>query len=175
MFASCMLRSGTIPTFIGSDRGAEFKNHLMAEYTALMGLGRRFGTAWRHMEQGLVEVTHQETQRVMGILVKDVVKCFPYESGELLCVVEFIVYNTPGAHGFTPRDIDRRWSLANPLERALQPFAVQEWEPVTDYVGKLFSNYRDIWYKVVKHIHEAVQKRIDLDNRCASALLHVCA
>ena len=92
-------------------------------------------------------------------------KCFPYESGELLRVVEFIVYNTPGAHGFTPRDIDRRWSLANPLERALQPFVVQEMEPVSEYVGKLFSNYRDMWYKVVKHIKDAAQKRVDLANR----------
>jgi len=42
---------------------------------------------------------------------------------------------------------------------------VQQWEPVTDYVGKLFSNYRDIWYKVVKHIKDAAQKRVDLANR----------
>ena len=89
----------------------------------------------------------------------------PYESGELLRVVEFIVYNTPGAHGFTPRNSDRRWSLASPLERALQPFTVQEWEPITDYVGKLFSNYRDIWYTVIKHIREAAQKRVELSNR----------
>ena len=77
MFASCVLRSGTIPLMIHTDRGPEFKNHLMAEYAALVGIGRRFGTPWRPMEQGLVEVTHQETQRLMGILVKDVLKCFP--------------------------------------------------------------------------------------------------
>ena len=111
---------------VNTDRGAEFKNLLMAEYTAIVGIGRRFGTPWRPMEQGLVEVTHQETQRLMGILVKDVIKCFPHEAGELLRVVEYTVYNTPGAHGFTPRDIDRRWSLASPLERALQPFQVNE-------------------------------------------------
>ena len=108
------------------------------------------------MEQGLVEVSHQETQRVMGILVKDVMKCFPYESGELLRVVEYIVYNTPGAHGYTPRDIDRRWSLASPLERALQPFTVSEMEPISDYVSKLYSNYRDIWVKVTS---QSVQER----------------
>ena len=50
-----------------------------------------------------------ETQKLMGILVKDVCQCFPNETGELLRVVEFILYNTPGPHGFTPRDIDRRW------------------------------------------------------------------
>ncbi len=46
-----------------------------------------------------------------GMLVKDVMQCFPNEHGELLHVVEFIVYNTPGPHGYTPRDIDRRWSI----------------------------------------------------------------
>ena len=101
----------------------------------------------------------------MGILVKDVMKCFPYESGELLRVVEYIVYNTPGAHGYTPRDIDRRWSLASPLERALQPFTVSEMEPISDYVSKLYSNYRDIWVKVTSHMKDAAQKRADLANR----------
>ena len=117
------------------------------------------------MEQDLVEVSHQETQRVMGILVKDVMKCFPYESGELLRVVEHVVYRTPGAHGYTPRDIDRRWSLASPLERALQPFTVSEMEPISEYVSKLYSNYRDIWVKVTSHMKDASQKRADLANR----------
>ena len=101
----------------------------------------------------------------MGILVKDVMKCFPYESGELLRVVEYIVYSTPGAHGYTPRDIDRRWSLASPLERALQPFTVSEMEPISEYVSKLYSNYRDIWVKVTSHMKDAAQKRADLANR----------
>ena len=48
------------------------------------------------MEQGLVEHKHRETQKIMGLLVKDVTQCFPNETGELLHVVEFIVYNTPG-------------------------------------------------------------------------------
>jgi len=71
------------------------------------------------MEQGLVEGAHKETQKIMGIMVKDVMQCFPNETGELSHVVEFVVYNTPGPHGLTPRDIDRRWSLASPLEKEL--------------------------------------------------------
>ena len=110
MFANCIMRSGTLPTLVRSDRGPELKNALMAEYSALIGLGHRFGTPWRPMEQGLVESRHQETQKVMGMLVKDIMQCFPNETGELIHVVEFIVYNTPGPHGYTPRDIDRRWS-----------------------------------------------------------------
>ena len=85
------------------------------------------------------------------MLVYDIMKCLPNEVGELLHVVEFIVYNTPGAHGFTPRDIDRRWSVASPLERELQPFQVQEFEPVEDYVRNLFRNYRELKVKVLMH------------------------
>ena len=117
MLACCIFRSGTLPVIMDSDRGPELKNALMAEYSALIGLGHRFGTPWRPMEQGLVEGKHRETQKVMGMLVNDVMQCFPNETGELLHVVEFIIYNTPGAHGYTPRDVDRRWSLATPLEK----------------------------------------------------------
>ena len=35
-------------------------------------------------------------------------------------IVEYIVYNTPGSHGYTPRDLDRRWSINQPLDRALR-------------------------------------------------------
>ena len=43
-FASCVMRSGTLPTLVRSDRGSELKNVLMAEYCSLIGLGHRFGT-----------------------------------------------------------------------------------------------------------------------------------
>ena len=97
MFACCMLRSGTVPSMLRSDRGPEFKNAIMAEYAAIVGLNRRFGTPWRPMEQGLVESRHRETQKLMGMLVKDIMQCFPNETGELLHVVEFIVYTTSSA------------------------------------------------------------------------------
>ena len=67
MFANCIMRSGILPTLVRSDRGPDLRNLLMAEYSALVGVGRRFGTPWRPMEQGLVESRHQETQKVMGI------------------------------------------------------------------------------------------------------------
>ena len=97
MFANCIMRSGTLPTLVRSDRGPELKNLLMAEYAALTGVGRRFGTPWRPMEQGLVESRHKETQKIMGMLVKDIMDCYPNETGELLRVVEFVAYNTPGS------------------------------------------------------------------------------
>ena len=77
MFANCIMRSGTLPCLVRSDRGPELKNLLMAEYGALVGVGRRFGTPWRPMEQGLVESRHKETQKIMGMLVKDKMDCYP--------------------------------------------------------------------------------------------------
>jgi hypothetical protein len=149
MFARCVFRSGTIPKVIRSDRGVEFKNTLMQEFTALMGMRQRFGTAWRPMEQGIVERSHQELQKILGMLLVDVLKSYQSEWTELLPVVEFLVYNTPGPHGFTPRDIDRRWSCAIPLEKELQPFQVLDFEPVTEHAKNLFKTYREIRAKVL--------------------------
>ena len=141
------------------------KNELMKEYCALMGIGRRFGTPWRPVEQGLVEGLHRETQKVFGMLVVDIMRCLPNEVGELMHLVEFVIYNTPGAHGYTPRDIDRRWSLTTALERELQPFQVQEFEPLDDYVRKLFRTYRDIKVKVMTHLQSKSLERAELANR----------
>ena len=124
MFACCVMRSGTIPSLLRSDRGPELKNALMAEYGALIGLNHRFGTPWRPVEQGLVESTHRETQKIIGMLENDIMQYFPNETGALLHIVEFIIYNTPGPHGYTPRD------------------AVNQFEPLSDYVKTLFRNYR---------------------------------
>ena len=153
MLASCMFRSGTLPAILRSDRGPEFRNALLQEYTSVVGLNHRFGTPWRPMEQGLVEKSHKETQKLHGRLVTDVMKCFPNEVEELTYVVEFVVYNTPGVHGYTPRDLDRRWSAATPLERELQPFQVPQFEPASEYVSKLFRAYRAVRNDVVSKLH----------------------
>ncbi len=68
----------------------------MQEYTAMVGLGRRSGTQWRPREQGLVEGVHQETQKVMGILIKDVMQCLLNETGVLQYVAEFVVHKKSG-------------------------------------------------------------------------------
>ena len=133
-----MFRSGTIPMRLRTDRGVEFKNALLQEYTALTSVGHRFGTAWRPMEQGVVENKHKETQKIMSMLVNDILRCFPNEAGELLHVVEFVVYNTPGPHGYTPRDIDRQWSLSCPLDREMAPCDVSRFEPGTDRARTMF-------------------------------------
>jgi len=61
------------------------------------------------------------------MLVTDVMRAKPSEWSELLVVVEFAVYNTPPTDtGITPRDLDRRRSLATPLENELRAFEVLE-------------------------------------------------
>ena len=105
------------------------------------------------MEQGLVENSHKEMQKLYGILVTDVMQCFPNEVEELTHVVEFIVYNTPSVHGLTPRDLDRRWSAATPLERELQPFQIPEFEPASEYVARLFKTYRAVRAEVLSKLY----------------------
>ena len=79
------------------------------------GYTQMFGTPWRPMEQGLVEGAHEEVQMLFGILVKEVTKCFPDAVGEPLHCDEHMIHNTPESHGFTPRDLDRRWSMHTPF------------------------------------------------------------
>ena len=123
-FSKCLFRSGTVPMILRTDRGQEFRNALITEYIALMGIRHRFGAPFRPVEQAPVERIHQEKQKLLGILVTDVLKCNPEEWSDLLPVVEYLIYTTPGPYGFTPRDIDRRWSSALKLEKDLQPFQV---------------------------------------------------
>ena len=165
MFAECMFRSGRLPRLVRSDRGPEFKNQIMQEYMAVISIGRRLGTPWRPREQGLVEGAHKITQTIMGIMIGDVMRAAGNDTGELQYLVEFIVYNTPGGHGFTPRDMDRRWSLATPLERELQPFQVGELEPLSEYVAALYRNYRTIRAHVLEYMSMTAEKRAELVNR----------
>ena len=62
-FSKCLFRSGAVPVRISSDCGPEMKNAAMDELKALMGIGPRFGTPWRPVEQGAVERIHQKAAR----------------------------------------------------------------------------------------------------------------
>ena len=73
-------------------------------------------------------------------------------------MVEFVLYTTPGPHGFTPRDIDRRWSVGSPFEKELSPFQVLEFEPLTDYVRNLFAEYHTIREKILTKLARASEQ-----------------
>ena len=47
------------------------------------------------MEQGVVEGKHEEVQKLFGILVNDILKCFPEEVSKLMPYVECAIYNAP--------------------------------------------------------------------------------
>ena len=78
----------------------------MREFVALMGSRQRFGIPWRPTNQAGVERVHQEMQKILGIILLDVLRAVRSYWSEALAVVEFLIYNTPGPHNFTPRDID---------------------------------------------------------------------
>ena len=113
-FSKLMFRSRTIPRMLRSDRGQEFRSTLMKEFCALLGLRQRFSGPLRPCEMGRTERLHQESQKVLRLLVHDVCRARPHEWSELLGIVEYILDTTPGPAGVTPRDFERGWSLASP-------------------------------------------------------------
>ena len=164
-FSRLLFRSRCLPKLIRTDRGQEFKNSLMEEYCALIGLRHKMATPMRPVEMAANERLHQENQKILGLLVHDVCRAHPYEWSELLYVVEFIIDTTPGPEGLAPRDIERAWSLATPLEKELQMFDVLKFEPTTEYARRLFAQYRDVRAKVLSWRAIASEKRAEVANR----------
>ena len=165
MFSRCMFRSGRIPRILRTDRGMEFRAVLMKEFVSLFGIRHLFGMPWRPIEQGVVERVHQELQKILGILLIDVTRAHREDWTELLPVVEYLLYTTPGPHGYTPRDLDRQWSLATPLERELHQMEAFEFEPISEYASNLFRAYRDLRVRIAGWQAETSEKRADLANR----------
>ena len=150
---------------LGSDRGTEFRSVLIQEYVALMGIRHRYGTAWRPVEQGIVERSHQELRKIMGMLMCDVLRAYASEWSELPPVMEFLIYTTPGAHRYSPRDLDRRWSFAIPLGRELTPFVTHDYETMNEYARGMFRAYRDMRARVIGWHAASSAKRAELANR----------
>eukprot|EP00974_Lingulodinium_polyedra_P065631 6347734-Lingulodinium_polyedra.AAC.1 len=99
-------------------------------------------------------------------MVQDVFRMEPTEWSEALPIVDFVRYNTPiSGLGLTPRDIDRGWSLATPLERELRPFEGVQYDAVSDVARKQLSLYRELRTRIVGRMAEESQKRADLVNR----------
>ncbi|CAJ1346559.1 unnamed protein product, partial [Effrenium voratum] len=84
--------------------------------------------------------------------------------GDLLAVVECCIDTTPGPHGYTPRDLDRAWSLGVPLEKDLLKSTL-EFEPVLDWARKIFGQYKAVSKVVKDHLTSASEARVRLANR----------
>ena len=67
----------------------------MAEFCALMGLGskQKFAMSMRPCETGSNERMHQEVQKTLHIIIKEVVRGETDEWSELLPLVEYILDN----------------------------------------------------------------------------------
>ena len=128
-----------------------------------LGSRQKFSTPLRPCEMGRVERVHQELQKLLGILLKEVVGDIS-EWSEALCVVEFLIDNTPASHGFTPRDLDRGWSLGLPLERELLRDVLQH-EEVSEYARRVFGEFTKIRSAVVRHWDYASEARARLANK----------
>ena len=161
-FTRCILRARTIPLMVRSDRGVEFKNSLMAELNALLGVQQRFSMALRPCELGSNERVHQEVQKVLGALVRELGHSETWS--DWLIVAEYVLDNTPGPHGYTPRDLERSWSLALPLEKDVLREALS-FEPVTDWAKNQFAQFKEISAVVAKHWDTASAARAKLANR----------
>ena len=161
-FTRCIMRSRTIPSLVRSDRGVEFKNTLMAEMNALLGVQQRFSMALRPCEMGSNERVHQEVQKVLGALLREIGSTETWS--DLLVVAEFILDTTPGPHGYAPRDLERSWSLAHPLEKDVLREALQ-FEPISDWARDQFVQFKEIASKVAKHWEKSSAARTKLANR----------
>ena len=142
-FVRCVLRSRTMPSLVRSDRGAEFKNALMAELSVMLGAEWRFSAPLRPCELGADERVHQEVQKVLGAVVRQVGSTVGDTWSDWLVVAEYVIDNTPGPHGYTPRDLERSWSLALPLERDVLRAAL-EFEPITEWARGQFKQFAEL-------------------------------
>ena len=110
----------------------------------MLDFEQRLGSAWRPVEQTVVERSHQESQKELGSFLQEVSACAPGHWGEPLHLAEFVIWNTPGKHGFSPRDLVHGWSLASPLERELLPFELPQREAMSEIAAAQLEQFRNL-------------------------------
>ena len=135
------------------DRGPEIWNSLMRELYALLRVFPRPGTGFRPVEQAPIEREHQEFRKLEGAFLHDIFKGFPTEWDEMLIFAEHIRNNTPVRKtGVTPRDLDKKWSLASPLERELICYDESAQMAVSDIAKKQFQDWQLLRGIVLQHL-----------------------
>ena len=128
-FTRCVLRSRTLPALVRSDRGPEFKNALMKELATMLGSEWQFSAPLRPCEMGSNGRVHQEVQKVLGAVVRQV--------GSLDSWSEWLV------PGYTPKEMERSWSLSLPLEKDVLRAALQ-FEPVSEWARGQFQQFQEL-------------------------------
>ena len=115
----------------------------------MLGSEWRFSAPLRPCEMGSNERVHQEVQKVLGAVVRQVGSLDSWS--EWLVVAEYIIDNTPGPHGYTPRDLERSWSLSLP--------------PVSDWARGQFQQFQELSAAVRAHWDKSSEARARLANR----------
>ena len=161
--SACSVPGGSLPWSV-SDRGTEFKNAMMAEFCALMGVQQRFSMAMRPCELGANERMHQEVQKTLGIILKELVRGEGDEWSELLPLVEYLLDTSPGPHGYCPRDLERAWSLGLGLEKDLIREAMK-FEPMSEWSRRQFGQFAAAARQVRRHWEKSSEARAKLANR----------
>ena len=76
---ACVLRAKTIPCLAGHDGDQAFTSLLFQELEAPLDITDSTGRRYRPTELAPVEREHQETQRSLGMLLQEVIRCMPGE------------------------------------------------------------------------------------------------
>ena len=117
-----------------------------------------------------MERIHQEAARERGLLLLEVFRCFGTEWASVLPALEFLLYTTPRADtGLCPRDLDRRWSLATPLEREMLLFSVPEKTAISEVARAEFAGFRALRRLLVERLGAQHRRAAELQNRHRSA------
>ena len=101
-------------------------------HPALRDINDATETRYRLTGLAPVEREHHEVQRSLGMLLQEAARWRPGEWGQCVQIVEWIRYLTPSRSGLCPRDVDRGWSIASPLERELLPLEASPAETVSE-------------------------------------------
>ena len=80
-----------------------------------------------------------------------------------MVVVEYVIDNTPGSHGYTPRDLERSRSLSLPLEKDVLRDALQ-FEPVSDWARGQFKQFKELSDAVKTHWERASASRARIES-----------
>ena len=123
----------------------------------MLGSEWRFSAPLRPCEMGSNERVHQEVQKVLGAIVF---------WSEWLVVAEYIIDNTPGPHGYTPRNLERCWSLSLPLKKDVVRAALQ-FEPVSDWARGQFQQFQELSTAVSWNKSSEARARLANRHRCA--------
>ena len=158
-------RAKTIPWLVGHDGDPAFINLFFQELEAILDICDHTGRRYRSTEQAPVEREHQETQRTMGMLITDVIKCLPGEWAQVLPLLEWIRTNTPTQCGITPRDLDRQWSIASPIDRELLPFEPPKHLTVSEVARTQFTAFQKLREAILQHTYQTGQRRAEIANR----------